>query len=331
MVGMLALSAMIAPRAFASTVPCNLSVSGDLTPRVRGGEYHATFGDPVTLSWHVATTCGARTEIYINTTYAAQTISNVSDGSILVSPAATTSYRLNVRTYRQDGSSFWAFVDTETVMVGRVAEYRRNSEGRVVEYRLHTSAVRTAAGRDAARVLSNVKEGYRQYAAGKLFRVDLIPHGLKLTDLPGYTYLRGVHTIDGRLYDDVRGIANVHELPNVAVGEEDILDDSMPTRDGRFDGNTLIHELGHIVLIHSTPGNIRTTAESMRQAQVERGGDFVGDDSYTSFNVDEYFAEATPAWFMRPLDEDTQHEYSRPWLQDNDRPLYELMREVYTS
>ncbi|MFD7916350.1 hypothetical protein ACFV30_37540 [Streptomyces sp. NPDC059752] len=177
--------------------------------------------------------------------------------------------------------------------------------------------------------MRQIKEPYASRLMGKSIGISIIPTDARLTELPYWNSLAGLPTADGRPggYDAVRGVADTAQ-PKVAVGAEtlgagDIGDPTSP-------GYALTHELGHLVLMHTAgPEDMRVLADTARRTQIRAGGPFVGDDSYTKFNVDEYWAEGTAAHFTVFAKRSLSAEYSQTWLKTNDRNLWQLICNVY--
>lgn len=88
--------------------------------------------------------------------------------------------------------------------------------------------------------------------AGNNLALYIIPKDKKLTDLPAFRSLKGKKMIDGRLFDDMRGIENP-TIPGgssiMAVAEETLLADGILDRKSR----NMAHEWGHWAMEYGLP------------------------------------------------------------------------------
>jgi hypothetical protein len=321
---------MSAPQASADLVGCEARIQGALLPFDGDVERHATFGNPIHLAWSLYNDCGSgwTKQAYINGTLSGTTTGNILTGSMTVTPTATTIYYLSIQFTRPDGSHSAKVVDVDTIVVGRVVSYFRSGlTGQITEdTRRSDSAITLAAKAQGVFVLNGVEEAYRQKAAGMTFKIQLLPYLAKLTELPGWTQYAGVRTASGTLYDDVRNASSVTGT-FVAVGEENIIKgDTWPNV--YEPGHTIAHELGHTVLNYVAIEK-KAAVRSAYSNQKARDGKFISD--YAKTNADEYFAEATAAWFfMPPFHDPTSYDsFSRLFVYNQDPMLYSILTEIY--
>lgn len=111
----------------------------------------------------------------------------------------------------------------------------------------------------------------------------IIPHYEKMTDTEKTKYLKNELTMDGRLWDDVRGMGGLDS----ATGIED-LEESL-----YFDFNTLTHEFAHQIHQYALEDKqIEKIKELYEKAK--KNNTFI--DYYSSTNEYEYFAQAIEAY-----------------------------------
>lgn len=141
--------------------------------------------------------------------------------------------------------------------------------------------------------------------------------GTALDELPEFACL------DPATRDDVHsacGIADRADYPVVAVDELDMAGN----RRGPCRGlNILYHELGHLVQGWALPPADYFDVRIFYQAALDAGK---YNNAYAARNVNEYFAEATQAYFLHS---DPAGEHDRAWLQEYDPDLFELLARVY--
>ncbi|MCK6563766.1 MAG: hypothetical protein HUU14_04870 [Dehalococcoidia bacterium] len=141
--------------------------------------------------------------------------------------------------------------------------------------------------------------------------------GVALDELPEFACL------DPLTRDDVHsacGIADRADYPVVAVDELDMTGN----RRGPCRGlNILYHELGHLVqgwaLLPADYFDVRIFYQAALDAGKYR-------NTYAASNVNEYFAEATQAYFLHS---DTAGARDREWLRQYDPDLHGLLTRIY--
>jgi Domain of unknown function (DUF4157) len=87
-----------------------------------------------------------------------------------------------------------------------------------------SEAAQKAAKEHLDAIFGRLRGPSRARLKGKTVEMHIIPVDQKLTDLPEFAKLKGQKTFDGRMWDDVRGIAGGHsgDTLRYAVGEEDL-------------------------------------------------------------------------------------------------------------
>ncbi len=148
-------------------------------------------------------------------------------------------------------------------------------------------------------------------------RVAIIPEKKKLTEVAPFQALAGKKTFDGRKWETVRGVAGVPLGPGkhgcaVAIGEENLGGDG----GGYPKGYTFFHEYGHAVKLNGLPPKTLAPVGFVEKVKRAAWGDpgtqqhvkeiydasmkrpqKTGLDSYANSNDDEFYAQATAAFF----------------------------------
>ncbi len=121
-------------------------------------------------------------------------------------------------------------------------------------------------------------------------------------------------------FSHVCGVADRADYPVVTVNELDLLG----KRSGPCAGlNILYHELGHLVQ-GWTLGPADYVDVRLFYQDAISAGKYRRD--YANTNPDEYFAEATQAYF---LSTDPEGRHDRDWLEDYDPQIFELVARLY--
>lgn len=137
-------------------------------------------------------------------------------------------------------------------------------------------------------------------------------------DLPEFKCMANLANQD--FFSHVCGIADRADYPVVTVGEDDLLG----KRSGPCAGlNILYHELGHLVQ-GWTLGPADYIDIKLFYQDALSAGKYRRD--YANTNPDEYFAEATQAYF---LSSDIEGRKDRDWLRSYDPQIYELLARTY--
>lgn len=137
-------------------------------------------------------------------------------------------------------------------------------------------------------------------------------------DLPEFRCLDS--SSNQAFFSHVCGVADRADYPVVTVNELDLLGD----RHGPCEGlNILYHELGHLV-----QGWTLDQADyfDIHQFFQDAVSDGKYHDDYAATNANEYFAEATQAYF---LSADLRGRRDREWLQEYDPQIFKLLETVY--
>lgn len=139
-------------------------------------------------------------------------------------------------------------------------------------------------------------------------------------DLPEFGCLS--NATNDAFYSHVCGVADRADYPVATVNELDLLGDKRGPCAGL---NILYHEVGHLVQGWAVPPadyfDIRQFYQDALNAGKYRG-------QYAATNANEYFAEATQAYFFH-ADEGGHHD--RAWLKDYDAAIFELLDRVYSG
>ena len=114
------------------------------------------------------------------------------------------------------------------------------------------------------------------------------------TDVPAHAHLKGRRCTDGRDFDaGTRGLGGSLAIPTTSVAEENLT----MREDTRYPSESiLVHEFAHAVMclgLHGT--SLRCEIDDAYAAAIAAG--LYDPGSYIASNSDEYWAEATQAWF----------------------------------
>ena len=144
-----------------------------------------------------------------------------------------------------------------------------------------------------------------------------------------FSFLKGVKGSDGKPYDDSRGVGGTKFGNSIlyAVAEENLV--SIPGTPSHYTGFLVSHESGHVVEKFALTKTQRKRLQEAYNARKHANGPWLS--AYTSSDLHEYFAQSTAAFFAHPQNsrEADKLTYTRAWLQKNDRPMYQLLTDVY--
>lgn len=161
-------------------------------------------------------------------------------------------------------------------------------------------------------------------------RVVIIPAGAKMTDLPEFSRLQGTQTFDGRTWDDVRGQGGMQVDGEwlVAIPEENLVQTDGTPDPYHGDYSVGMHEIAHTIHSKGMSDEERQQLAALFAAQGQAGpdgqtGEFTG--PYGASNVQEYFAQATNAYFGN----NTIGENGAEWLETEDPDLYAFLQQIY--
>ena len=115
-------------------------------------------------------------------------------------------------------------------------------------------------------------------------------------DMPPHSFLKNMHTLDGRAFCDggLRGLGGTCAVPCTSVGEENVL---MLDDDPRYaEESILVHEFGHCVMNCGFDDGQRQNLAHLYRSALATGG-HGNAHSYMMSNEEEYWAEMSQAWF----------------------------------
>jgi hypothetical protein len=160
-------------------------------------------------------------------------------------------------------------------------------------------------------------------------QLHIIPYGTKLTDLPEFSEWKGVTTDDGRLYDDLRGMGGKKYGGSIlyAAGEETLVKITGIRQHPL--GTVACHESAHVVAQFALTAAQKKRLKKIYDERKKAKGTWLRD--YASTNTDEYFAEATCAFFQYAPSAAPPYGvlYTRDGLKANDLPMYQLLADIY--
>ena len=196
----------------------------------------------------------------------------------------------------------------------------RSSE-RTSDAALEAAAQTVRKMTDRADVLANL-------VAAKL-DIAVIARTEVTTDIPEYRHLKGTKTGDGRDWDaDTRGIGGTRRIPTTSVGEENLLKLSPDPYRGE---DILTHEFAHSVyLIGIAPSERRAVQAAYAAARESK---VWGEATYAASNVEEYFAEASQAFYDAGQAANTKINNgvaTREALRRADPGLEKILASIYT-
>lgn len=142
--------------------------------------------------------------------------------------------------------------------------------------------------------------------------------GQGVLDLPEFGCLAS--QFDPGFFDHVCGVADRADYPVATVNELDLLGDSSGPCSGL---NILYHEIGHLVQNWSLGPADYVDVKLDYQAALDAGKYA---SLYAATNPNEYFAEATQAYF---LSQEMGGVRGRQWLSQYDPAVYALLQRVY--
>jgi hypothetical protein len=160
-------------------------------------------------------------------------------------------------------------------------------------------------------------------------QLHIIPYGTKLTDLPEFAEWKGTRTDDGRLYDDLRGMGGKMYGGSIlyAVGEETLVKITGARQQPL--GTVACHESAHVVAQFALTATQKKRLQKIYAERKKTNGPWLRD--YAGTDTDEYFAEATCAFFAYTPSAAAPYGvlYTRDGLIANDLPMYQLLADIY--
>lgn len=155
-------------------------------------------------------------------------------------------------------------------------------------------------------------------AAGAYVVIAAASQGI--LDLPEFGCLQGSPATS--IYDRACGVADRADYPIVTVNELDLLGDPGGPCEGL---NILYHELGHLVQNWSISPQDYYDIRIAYQSALDAGK---YSRAYAATNPNEYFAEATQAYFLSVQAGST---YGREWLAGYDPTVFEIADRLYSG
>lgn len=137
-------------------------------------------------------------------------------------------------------------------------------------------------------------------------------------DLPEFACLAG--EVGADFFTHVCGVADRADYPVVTVSELDLTGNSKGPCQGL---NVLYHELGHLVQGWTLAPADYFDVKIAYQAALDAGK---YRREYANTNPNEYFAEATQAYFLHS---DVNGAHDRAWLKTYDPEIYKLLEQIY--
>ncbi|MFJ4866390.1 hypothetical protein [Streptomyces sp. NPDC088748] len=284
-----------------------------------------TFSGADVVSWNASSTC-PEVKYFLNGAPIAK------QGTKSVNPTLGTAYKFTAKNSASSGISTLSEV---VVVGGDVISYQQFGSSLIPVSRFNSpqsSAVMSMANK----ITKKVDNPYRSNLIGKKVEVHIIPSNVPLTRLPDFTHLGNTGGVVDRDWSVVRGIggtpvANDTQRIAMAVGEEEMA--PTPQRDNAYPfGYVMSHEYGHTILDNAAP-NLKGIVDNIRKDRIEAGGDFLGLDSYSSSNLDEYWADGTAAFFKYPYSGSPKNvaEFTPSWVSSNDTPLFNQLWKVFSK
>jgi len=214
----------------------------------------------------------------------------------------------------------------------RLQRCKSSSEGpafTVVGHGVAQSTVKLAQER-MTEILQGLKAPNVTALGKTSVELHIIPANKKLTDLPEFSHLKGVHTFDGRLYDDLRGAGGQKfgDTIRYATAEEQLV--AVTGHDsGYAQGFVAGHETGHIVEQYALTKEQKDDLLKLYQERKTAGGPWLAPADYTKSNYEEYFAQGVAAYFGHPYSDADKDMYTRAWLKTNDPGLLGLLGKIF--
>jgi hypothetical protein len=221
--------------------------------------------------------------------------------------------------------------------VPQVAAAAEQVERDVLGVRITAPAgVRGGALEEVARIVQ-AEVGNNEYAQHHFetskVTIVIVPAHVAMTALPEFAHLQGQKTFDGRDWSTVRGSGGTPSPGgrfSIAVAEEGL--ERVPDMKLAYPATYSIamHELAHVL---ESKGMTRTQQGRVKQlydAHIKRDPHDANDtftDTYGSENEQEYFAQATNAFFGRNVM--GKNHSGRAWLQHNDPQMYAFLVDLY--
>lgn len=175
----------------------------------------------------------------------------------------------------------------------------READITTIASRVHANGASESAVAETRDILRRVLRDADATVVRKLAaapaHIHLFPAGSKLTDLPQMSAMKGASVGDGRLYDDLPGVANVKQDDGsfaTFLGEDYLGLGKLPSHPRGF---LVTHEFAHVIDRFA----ISTADKDAVKAQFEKAkkaGGLKGFDPYHLNSAYEYFAQVFSAY-----------------------------------
>ncbi len=197
------------------------------------------------------------------------------------------------------------------------------------------AGVRPSALEEVTHIVQ-VEVGNNEYAQ-QHFResrvaIVIVPAHVAMTALPEFVHLKGKKTFDGRDWATVRGSGGTPSPDgrfSIAVAEESAtFVAGMVGYAATY--SVAMHELAHVLESKGMTPAQRARVKQLYSAHIRRDpGDALDTftDKYGSENEQEYFAQATNAFFGRNVM--GENHSGREWLQKNDPEMYAFLADLF--
>ena len=145
------------------------------------------------------------------------------------------------------------------------------------------------AAKTVEQILRDADAGLCTRLVARRAMVAVIGRHQTCLDMPPHSFLKNMHTLDGRaLCDDgLRGLGGACTVPCTSVGEETVL---MPDDDPRYaEESILVHEFGHCVMNCGFDDEQRQRIAHLYRSALATGG-HGNTQSYMMSNEEEFWA-----------------------------------------
>ena len=178
-------------------------------------------------------------------------------------------------------------------------------------------------------VLGSLRPSNLALLQGLEIQLHVIPKDKKLTDLVEFSGMTGGKSVDGQVYDDLRGIGGQKFGRSIlyAVGEETLV--SIPEFPSPYgSGYVASHESGHVVEQFALT---KSQTNRLQEAYVRTRAKEQWLSPHAKLDPHEYFASSTAAFYDHPRTKSPgdQARFTQTWLKQNDRHMYGLLTDVY--
>ena len=195
-----------------------------------------------------------------------------------------------------------------------------------------SASATTEANRRMIEVLGSLRPSNLALLAGIDIQLHVIPKDKKLVELPEFSGKAGQKTLDGRIYDDLRGMGGEKFGGSIlyAVGEETLV--SIPGFPSPYgSGYVAAHESGHVVEQFALTDSQRNRLQDAYDSRTRPNGPWLS--PYAKSNPHEYFASSTAAFYGHPRTNSASDRalFTRAWLKKNDGRMYGLLTDVYRT